>query len=315
MTKPTLLALTNLFPNQMEQLDNHYQVIHLYKEPDPEAVLSRVKDDVKIILATMNNPVRQNLIDACPNLEIIACKSVGFDNVDVVYAQSKGVIVTNCPDLVTNDTADTAMGLIINVSRRYVELDAYTRVGRWKNGASKPLSNSLTHKKVGIIGLGRIGQAIAKRCEAFEMKICYFGRNKKQQFHYEFYNDLKSMAKDVDYLVAVVPGGDETKHIVNEEIFNSLGKDGFFINVSRGSVVDENALIQALTNQKIAGAGLDVYADEPNVPDELKTMDNVVLLPHVGAATYETLEKMGDLIIENISLHFDDKPVKTPVTI
>ncbi len=315
MTKPALLALTNLFPNQMELLDNKYNVIHLYKEPDPEAVLGQVKDDVKIILATMNNPVRQNLIDACPNLEIITCKSVGFDNVDVAYAQSKNIIVTNCPDLVTDDTADTAMGLLINVSRRYVELDAYTRVGRWQNGAKKPLSRSLTGKKVGIIGLGRIGQAIAKRCEAFGLEISYFGRTEKIKFPYTYYDDLEIMASDVDYLVAVVPGGEETKHIVNANIFNALGKDGYFINVSRGSVVDESALVEALTTHRIAGAGLDVYADEPNVPDELKTMDNVVLLPHVGANTYETLEKMGDLIIENLSLHFDGKPVKTPVQI
>jgi len=315
MTKPTLLALTNLFPNQMDELDNYYNVIHLYKEPNPEAVMVKIKDDVKAILCTMHNPVRQNLIDACPNLKIIACKSVGFDNVDVAYAQSKNIIVTNCPDLVTADTADTAMGLLINVSRRYVELDAYTRVGRWTNGGKKPLSRSLTHKNVGIIGLGNIGQAIAKRCEAFDMTVSYFGRNEKPSYHYKYYNDLIEMANDMDYLIAVVPGGKATDNLVNADVLNALGENGFFINVSRGSVVDEGALVGALQNNTIAGAGLDVYADEPNVPDELKTMDNVVLLPHVGAATYETLEKMGDLIIENLSLHFDGKPVKTPVQI
>lgn len=315
MTKPTLLALTNLFPNQMDELDNHYNVIHLYKEPDPEAVLGQIKGDVKAILCSMGNSVRQNLIDACSNLEIIVCKSVGFDNVDVAYAKSKKIIVTNCPDLVTADTADTAMGLLINVSRRYVELDAYTRVGRWTNGGKKPLSRSLTNKKVGIIGLGNIGQAIAKRCEAFEMEVSYFGRNRKSQFVYDYYDDLVKMANDMDYLIAVVPGGAATNHLVNADVFDALGENGFFINVSRGSVVDEGALVEALQNNKIAGAGLDVYADEPNVPDELKTMDNVVLLPHVGAATYETLEKMGDLIIENLSLHFLNKPVKTPVQI
>lgn len=315
MTKPTLLALTNLFANQMDDLDNSYDVIHLYKETDPEDVLGRVKGDVKAILCTMHNPVRQNLIDACPNLEIIVCKSVGFDNVDVAYAQSKGIIVTNCPDLVTDDTADTAFGLMLNVSRRYVELDAYTRVGRWKNGGSKPLGVSLTNKKVGILGMGNIGKAIAKRCEAFEMKICYHARSQKPQLPYHYHADLKSMAEEVDYLIAIIPGGDATHKIVNADIFNALGRDGFFINAARGSVVDEDALVMALQNGTIAGAGLDVYANEPNVPDELKTMDNVVLLPHVGAATYETLDKMGGLIIENLSLHFGGKPVKTPVQI
>lgn len=307
--------MTNLFPEQMDSLDKTYNVVHLYKEPDPETVLNAVRNDVRAILVTMNNPLRQNLIDACPNLEIIMCKSVGFDNVDVEYAHSKNIIVANCPDLVTSDTADTAMGLIINVFRRFVELDAYTRIGRWQNGSKKPLSTSLSDKKIGIIGLGRIGQAIAKRCEAFDMDISYFGRNQKSGFHYTYYNNLQEMASNVDCLVAAVPGGADTANMVHKHIFQSLGKNGYFINISRGSVVDEIALVEALQNNIIAGCGLDVYDDEPNVPDELKTMDNVVLLPHVGAATYETLGKMGDLIIENLSLHFDGKPVKTPVNI
>ena len=312
--KPTLLALCGLFKNQMETLDNQFNVIHLYQEQNPEAALNAIKGDVKAILCTMHNPVRENLINACPNLEIICCKSVGFDNVDVALANEKGIAVVNCPDLVSADTADTAMGLMINVSRRYVELDAYTRVGRWTSSSPKPLSVSLTNKKVGIIGLGRIGAAIAKRCTAFDMDVSYFGRNEKDA-SYSYYDDLETMARDVDYLIASVPGGSETDKMVNAEIFNALGENGFFINVARGSVVDEMALVSALQNGTIAGAGLDVYADEPNVPNELKTMDNVVLLPHVGAATYETLEKMGDLIIENLGLHFDGNAVKTPVQI
>jgi lactate dehydrogenase-like 2-hydroxyacid dehydrogenase len=315
MTKPTLLALTNLFSNQMEELEKKFEIIHLYKENDPEAVLGKVKDKVQAILCTMHNTVRQNLIDACPNLEIIVCKSVGFDNVDVSYAASKNIIVTNTPDLVTNDTADTAIGLLINVSRRYVELDAYTRVGRWKNGGSKPLGHSLSNKKVGIVGLGRIGQAIAKRCAAFDMVICYHTRSKKNGFDYTYYDNLKKMAEDVDYLIAVVPGGAETEKMINAEIMDALGPNGYLINIARGTVVDEAALVDALKDHKIAGAALDVYENEPHVPDELKTMDNVVLLPHVGAATYETLGAMGDLIIENLCLHFDGKPVKTPVQI
>jgi len=314
MTKPTLLALTNLFPNQMEQLEQHFEIAHLYKETDPEAVLTQVKDRVTVILCTMHNPVRQNLIDACPNLAMITCKSVGFDNVDVAYAQSKGIIVTNCPDLVTNDTADTALGLLLNVSRRYVELDAYTRVGRWKNSGKKPLGHSLTGKKAGLIGLGRIGRAIASRCEAFGMDICYHTRRVRDDLpHYRHYVDLAEMATAVDYLIAILPGGEATRHIVDTKILHALGEDGFLINVARGSVVDEDALVQALKTHKIAGAGLDVYADEPNVPEELKTMDHVVLLPHVGAATYETVGKMGDLIIENIALHLSGEPVKTEV--
>lgn len=313
MAKPTLLALCSLFQNQMDELDKNFNVIRLYNEHNPEATLNAVKDDVRGIIATMGNQVQTNLMDALPNLEIVALKSVGFDNVDIKEAKSRKIVVTNTPDLVTADTADTAIGLLLNVSRRFVELDAFTRVGRWQSGAKKPISRSLTGKKVGIIGLGRIGKAIAKRCLAFDMEVCYFGRTEKPGVSYQYYKDLFTMASEVDYLIAVVPGGEETRHMVNADILAALGKDGYFINIARGSVVDEDALVYALQKGMIAGAALDVYANEPNFPEELKTMDNVVLFPHVGANTYETLNDMGDLVIENLSLHFAGKPVKTPV--
>lgn len=315
MTKPTILALCALQSKEMTELGNRFNVIHLYNERDPETTLNTVKGDVQGIIATFVNPVRANLIEACSNLEIISLFSIGFDNVDFDATSKREIIVTNTPDVVTADTADTAMGLMINVSRRYVELDAFTRVGRWQSGQKKPLGTSLTNKKVGIIGLGNIGQAISKRCLGFDMEISYFGRSKKSQFDYTYYDNLIKMAGDVDYLISVVPGGPDTHHMVNTDVLMALGKDGFFINVARGSVVDQDALVYALQNDMIAGAGLDVYASEPNVPDELKTMDNVVLLPHVGAATKETFSAMGQLVIENLSLHFDGKPVKTPVII
>lgn len=313
MTKPTLLALCGLFPEQMEILEKDFQIVRLYKEPDPEITLNAIKDDVTAILATMNNQVQAKLINALPKLGIICLKSVGYDNVDIEAAKASNVTVTNTPDLVTSDTADTAMGLLLNVSRRYVELDAYVRVGRWQKSGTQPLGTSLNGKKVGIAGLGRIGQAIAKRCEAFEMEVSYFGRSKKDEFSYPYYDDLKKLATDVDFLVAVVPGGEATQNIINMDVLKALGESGYLINVSRGSVVDEKDLISALQLGVIKGAGLDVYANEPNIPEELKTMDNVVLLPHVGANTYETIQAMGDLIIENLLAHKAGKPVKTPV--
>jgi lactate dehydrogenase-like 2-hydroxyacid dehydrogenase len=313
MTKPTLLAMCSLFPDKMEILESRFDVIKLYNEINPEAKLNEVKNSVKALIATMNNQVKENLISALPQLEIIALNSVGYDNVDLDLAKSRKIIVTNTPDVVTADTADTAMGLLLNVSRRYVELDAFVRVGHWQNGSKKPISRSLTGKKVGIIGLGKIGQAIAKRCEAFEMDISYFGRNKKAEFSYHYYDDLIMMAYNVDYLIAVVPGGEETKHMVNDAVLSALGSEGFFINVARGSVVDEDALVYALKNKIIAGAGLDVFTSEPIVPDALKTMDNVVLLPHVGAATFETLNHMGDLVVGNLLAYLDKKPVLTAV--
>ncbi len=313
MTKPTLLALCALFPDQMEKLEKDFQIVRLYKEPDPEITLNAVKENVTAILATMGNQIQANLINALPNLGIICLKSVGFDNVDLQAAKDNNVVVTNCPDLVTADTADTAIGLLMNVSRRYVELDAYVRVGRWQKSGTQPLGTSLGRKKVGIAGLGRIGQAIAKRCEAFDMDVSYFGRHKKDGISYPYYNDLKAMAADVDYLVTVVPGGEKTQNMVDMDVFKALGENGYFINVARGSVVNEQDLIKALQTGIIKGAGLDVYKNEPNVPDELKTMDNVVLFPHVGANTYETVEAMGNLIIENLLAHKAGKPVKTPV--
>ena len=313
MTKPTLLALCSLFPEQMERLEQDFEIVRLYKEPDPEIILNAIKNNVTSILATMGNQVQSNLIYALPNLGIITLKSVGFDNVDLTAAQQKGVIVTNTPDLVTADTADTALGLLLNVSRRFVELDAYLRVGHWQNGVQKPLGRSLSGKKIGIVGLGRIGQAIAKRCEAFDMDISYYGHHKKEQFSFKYFDNLIEMSKYVDYLIAVVPGGNDTVNLINKEVLDALGNTGFLINVSRGSVVDESALVTALQNNIIAGAALDVYENEPNVPDELKSMDNVVLFPHVGAATHETLFNMGELIIENLLAYKAGKPVKTPI--
>ena len=313
MTKPTLLALTSLFPQQMDELEQHFDVVRLYKENNPETKLNEVKDDVTAVIATMNNPVRESLINALPNLEIISLCSVGFDNVELQAAKAQGVVVTNTPDLVTDDTADTAMALILAVSRRIVEADAFVRIGRWENRGKLPHGRSLTGKKVGIVGLGRIGQAIAKRCEAFGMDIAYHGRKKKEDVQYPFYSDVNELARVSDYLVLSCPGGEETRHMIGKGVFESLGEHSFLINVSRGSVVDEKALVQALQAHKIAGAGLDVFENEPVVPDELKTMDNVVMLPHIGTATVETRTAMGDLVVKNLLAHIDGKDVLTPV--
>lgn len=314
MTKPTILAFMPLLPDQMDRMDDHFNVVKLYKEQNPENVLQAVKDDVKGIVAMMNNAVRENLITALPNLEIISLFSVGYDNVDLATAKEKGVIVTNTPDLVTDDTADTALALLLGVSRRIVEMDAFVRVGRWQNAVKVPLGNSLTGKKAGIVGLGRIGQAIARRLSAFDMHISYHGRTEKPDFAYQYYDNLTAMAADVDYLILSCPGGAETHHLINRDVLEALGEKGFLVNVARGSVVDENALVEALHNKVIAGAALDVYENEPDVPQELKSMDNVVLLPHIGTATIETRSAMGELVVDNLLAHFDGKPVLTPVT-
>lgn len=312
MTKPTLLSLCALDNDLMEKLENSFEVIRLYKENDPEVVLNAVKDRVRGIIATMRNPVRANLIEACPNLEIISLSAVGYDNVDLEAAKANDIIVTNTPEVVTNDTADTAMGLLLNTLRRYTEGDAYVRAGQWQAGYRKPMGVTLKGKKMGIYGLGRIGKDIAKKAEVFGMQISYFGRN-KQDVPYQYYDNLSIMASDVDVLMLACPGGDLTRHTVNIDVLQSLGAESYLINVARGSVVKESDLVEALKNNVIAGAGLDVFEDEPNVPDALKKMDNVVLFPHLGAATKETFYEIDALVVENLSLHFAGKPVKTPI--
>ena len=314
MTKPTLLALAGLDGENMVALEERFNVVKLYNKSNPEAKLNEVKDDVRGIIATMRNTVRENLISACPNLEIITLISVGYDNVDLECAKARNIIVTNTPDVVTNDTADTAMGLLLNTSRRYVEGDAFVRTGQWMSGKKKPVGRTLHGKKVGIYGLGRIGKVIARRCAAFDMHISYYGRHNQPDVDYTYYDDLIQMAFDVDYLILSCPGGERTHHSVNKDVFAALGPDGYVINVARGSVVDEVALVEALHNKVIAGAGLDVFENEPNVPEELKTLDNVALLPHMGAATHETFDIMDGIVLENLLLHFDGKPVSTPVT-
>ena len=309
----TILALSSLYPLGLDALEERFSIVRLWQEKDPDAAIRAHRGDVVGIIATPGRNVSRSLIEALPNLEIIANFAVGVDNIDLTAARERGVTVTNTPDVLTADTADTAIALMLSVARRVVEGDAYVRVGKWGNGAM-PLGVSLYGKTVGIVGLGRIGRAIAARCEAFGMDVVYCGRRKKSDISYFYYDDPKVMAEECDFLVLACSGGDETRHLVNMDVLRALGPKGFLINVARGSVVDEEALLIALRNKDIAGAGLDVYENEPHVPESLFTMDNVVLLPHVGSATVETRMAMAKLVIENLLAHFDGDQLKTVVT-
>ncbi|MDH5723185.1 MAG: 2-hydroxyacid dehydrogenase [Alphaproteobacteria bacterium] len=310
--KKTILALRPLLAEEMDEVESHFNVIRLWEEKEPEATLMRYKNNIQGILSTYNSTgVRSSTIDALPNLEIIAQFGVGYDNIDIQAAARRNIAVTNTPDILTADTADTAMMLLLNIARRGVEGDVFIRVGRWQSGAL-PLGSCLTGKTVGIVGLGKIGSAIAHRCRAFGMNVVYYGRSKKD-VDCKFYDDLKSMAKDSDFLVLACSGGPDTENIINLDILEALGPKGFLINIARGSVVNEEDLLIALQNRTIAGAGLDVYANEPNVPEEMLKMDQVVLLPHIGSATTETRSKMGKLVIDNLLAHFEGKPLLTPV--
>ncbi len=308
----TILALNNLHPLGLDGLEDGFTVLRLGREHDPENAIQAHQNDIVGIVASVGNTVSAKLIEALPNLEIISNFAVGVDNIDLAAADRRGVVVTNTPDVLTTDTADIALSLILCAARRIVEADAYVRVGKWHGGAMR-LGTSLSGKTCGIVGLGRIGQAIAARAAAFDMRILYHGRTAKTHVPYEFCSSLHDMAAQSDFLVLACAGGAETKHLVDEGILEALGEKGYLINIARGSVVDQDALLIALQNKSLAGAGLDVYDNEPNVPESLFSMDNVVLLPHIGSATMETRRKMAQLVIDNIKAHFNGDPVKTPV--
>ncbi len=308
MSKHVLLALDKGYP---ELLDAHFDVIRP-RAPDPERIIQEHAQDIKAIISTLTS-VSRDLIESLPNLEIIAVNGVGYDHVNTAAAAERGIIVTNTPGVVTADTADTGMMLMLTIMRRGVESDAFVRAGLWKQGRSKPTGVALAGKTVGIVGLGRIGQAFASRAKAFDMDIAYFGPNEKEEFPYRYYDDLEAMATEVDVLVLTCPGGIKTRDLVNYAILKALGPKGFLVNIARGSVVNERDLLIAISNKTIAGVALDVYDNEPNVPEELFIRDNVVLLPHIGVRTKETLDKMGQIVAGNIIAHFNGEPLLTPI--
>jgi lactate dehydrogenase-like 2-hydroxyacid dehydrogenase len=246
-------------------------------------------------------------------LEIVASFGVGYDHVDSAYAREHNIVVTNTPDVLTEEVADVAMGLLISTLREFVKADRYVRSGLWQT-QNYPLSvGSLRDRKVGIVGMGRIGQAIGRRLEASLVPVSYHSRNPAAGVSYKHYPDLIEMAKAVDTLVVIVPGGASTAKMINADVLKALGPRGVLVNVARGSVVDEPALIAALKSGTILAAGLDVFAAEPNVPDELKAMQNVVLLPHIGSASVVTRNAMDQLVVDNIKTWFAGKPPLTPV--
>src|SRR3954469_4918623 len=248
-----------------------------------------------------------------PKLEIVASFGVGYDHVAAAHAGQNGIVVTNTPDVLTEEVADIALGLLIATLREFITADRFVRSGEWTK-QNYPLSKgSLRDRKVGMVGMGRIGQAIARRLDASLVPVVYHSRKPADGVSYQHYPDLIEMAKAVDTLVLIVPGGPSTANMINAEVMKALGPRGVIINVARGSVVDEQALIAALKNGTILSAGLDVFANEPNVPDELKAMQNVVLLPHIGSASVVTRNAMDQLVVDNLKNWFAGKAPLTPV--
>jgi lactate dehydrogenase-like 2-hydroxyacid dehydrogenase len=258
-------------------------------------------------------PVNDALLARLPKLEIISSFGVGYDHVDADAAGERGIVVTNTPDVLTEEVADTAIGLLLCTVRELPQAERYLRAGKWLKG-NFPLSRAtLRNRTVGVLGMGRIGLAIARRLEAFGVPIAYHTRQKRPELAYRHYPQLIDMARAVDTLIIIVPGGAATKNMIDAQVLEALGPEGILINVARGSVIDQAALIAALKEQKIMAAGLDVFANEPDVPAELLTMENVVLLPHLGSASVFTREKMDQLLVDNILAWAAGRPPLTPV--
>ena len=238
---------------------------------------------------------------------------MGYDGIPVEYARSKGIPVTNTPEVLNDDVADLAIALMIMTARRLVASDRYVRSGKWPAGGEYPLAQKASGKRVGILGMGRIGQAIAKRAEAMNNTVAYHSRNPVADVAYRHYPDLVELARDSDFLIVIIPATPQTSKIVSQAVIEALGPTGILVNVARGAVVDEDALVAALTSGKLGGAGLDVFAHEPQVPQVLFGMDNVVLQPHVGSATFETRRAMSQLVLDNLEAHFSGKPLLTEI--
>ena len=278
---------------------------------DGDAGLVRLGQTARALAGTYGGRVDAALLARFPKVEIVAVFGVGYDNVDVQAAAARGIVVTNTPDVLTEEVADTAMGLLLCTVRELPQAERYLREGKWAHGPFR-LTDTLQNKSVGIFGLGRIGRAVAKRCEAFGLRIAYHGRA-PQQVPYVYYPSLVALAREVDILVVAAPATAETKNAINADVLAALGPGGVLVNVARGSLVDEQALIRALASRSIRAAGLDVLANEPHVPDELLAMDNVVLLPHVGSASIATRDAMGKLVADNLISWFAGRGAITPV--
>ena len=269
-------------------------------------------EPVDAILMVGHTTLDADLMDRMDGLKLISNFGVGYDTIDAKGAAERGIMVSHTPNVLNEEVATTTMLLMLAGYRQLLRDDAYVRAGRWEAEGNAPLTRSADNRKVGILGLGRIGEAIAQKMQAFNADISYHSRSPKD-VDYRYYDNLVDMARDVEVLVVITPGGAATRHMVNAEVLEALGPDGMLINVARGTVVDEAALIDALQSGKLGSAGLDVFENEPHVPEALRLMDNVVLLPHVGSGTIETRQAMADLAVDNVISFFESGKAITPV--
>jgi len=310
--KAEIIVTGRVFPRTQEKLDREFACHKLYEATERDAFLKQHAPKVRGLATFGPNGADAKLMDALPKLEIISNFGVGVDAIDLAAAKQRGIIVANTPDVLNECVADTAMALVLNTLRKFPQSEGYLRSGYWGTRGTYPLATSLGGKVLGILGLGRIGEAIAKRAAAFGMTIRYHNR-KKKDVPYAYDPDPVALAKNSDALLVATPGGAETSKIVNAKVLDALGPQGYVFNIARGSVIDEPVLLRYLKEKKIAGAGLDVFDNEPKISQKWFSVENAVLFPHVGSATSETRGAMGDLQVENLRLHFAGKPVRTRV--
>lgn len=311
MSKPDVLAVAKLHPFYLKALESVYTVHDRTHVTDP-AAFAALAPRIVGVAGTGEASVPGSLLAQLPHAKVVSVFGVGYDGVDVAAAIAQGIPVTHTPDVLTDDVADLAMGLVLSVGRTIPQADQFVRAGQWPSGPMA-LGRKVSGARLGIVGLGRIGKAIARRASGFGMSIAYTARTEKTDSGFQFFPSATALAAQVDFLVVITPGGAGTKHLINADVLKALGPRGFLINVARGSVVDEQALVDALQNGTIAGAGLDVFANEPQVPEVLWGLRNVVLTPHMASATTETRQAMADLAFANMQAGTSGTPLRTPV--
>ena len=310
--KPRVIQIGRLQASLERALAGEFDTHPLWRESDAAGFLAREGGTFTGMATSARSGADAKLMDALPRLRVISNFGVGYETIDVEAARKRGIAVANTPDVLTDCVADLAIGLMIDVARGLSAADRFVRRGEWPKGQF-PLATRVSAKRLGILGLGRIGSAIAKRAQGFDMRIRYHNRRPLAGAPFEHVPSLVELARWADFLVVAAAGGSATRNLVSSDVIDALGRKGFLVNIARGSVVDEPALVQALGEKRIAGAALDVFVDEPNVPPALMQLDNVVLLPHIASGTHETRNAMGNLVLENLRAFFSTGRVLTPV--
>jgi lactate dehydrogenase-like 2-hydroxyacid dehydrogenase len=308
-----LLLVAQNLEAHLDELGGCCDIHRYYNTSDKEALLDQVGSKIRVVGTNGHDGCSRALMERLPNLEMIGCYGVGYDSIDVEAARERGICVTNTPDVLSDAVAELTVGLMVALARRIPQSDQFVRAGQWTSSNAYPLTMELTGRTVGILGLGRIGKEIASRLQAMKMRVIYHGRSRQVDQPYVYYDDLEQMASAADWLVVIMPGEPGTEGLVSESVLKALGPDGNLVNVARGALVDEPALVKSLESGELGGAALDVFAGEPAVPQALFKMDNVVLSPHAASATVKTRAAMGNLVIRNILAHLQGRPLLTQV--